>query len=126
MPYTAGLSPTPACADSSVHYVDSKPPIGGPGTVNPASVDLESPTSLRDRLNADHRDRFLQVWPNLSSHLREISFDFHSPGWDPDVITQLGDTLIEFAQTSLPRHLPTLVRAPSCRSKFRSHLTAPR
>ena len=30
-------------------------------------------------------------------HHREISFDFHLPGWDPDVITQLRDTLIEFA-----------------------------
>ena len=27
----------------------------------------------------------------------KISFDFHGPGWDPDVITHLGDTLIEFA-----------------------------
>ena len=27
----------------------------------------------------------------------KMSFDFHGPGWDPDVITHLGDTLIEFA-----------------------------
>ena len=51
---------------------------------------------MLDRLNANERDSFLQVWHKLPKHLREISFDFHGPGWDPDGITQLGDSLIEF------------------------------
>ena len=95
-PHTAGLSPTPACADPFVHHVDEQPPIGGPDAAQPASADLEPPTSLLDRLNADQRDSFLQVWHKLPTHLREISFDFHGPGWDPDGITQLRDSLIEF------------------------------
>ena len=49
------------------------------------------------RLNADQHHSFSQVWHKLPTHLREISCDFHDPGWDPDVITQLGDALIEFA-----------------------------
>ena len=124
-PHTAGLSPTPACADPFVHHVEEQPPVGGPDAAQFTLADLEPPPSLLDRLNSDQDDGFLQVWHKLPKHLREISFDFRGPGWDPDVITQLGDTLIEFAD-SFPRHLPTLVRAPSCRSKFRSHPTAPR
>ena len=95
-PHKAGLSPTPAYGDPFVHHVDSKPPTGGLGAAKPTSADLESPPLL-DRFNADQRDSFRQGWHMLPMHLREISFDFHLPGWDPDVITQLRDTLIEFA-----------------------------
>ena len=99
-PHTAGLSPTPACADPFVHHVDEQPPIGGPDATHPASADLEPPISLLDRLNSDQGDSFLQVWHKLPTLLREISFDFHGPGWDADVIPQLGDTLIEFTDVS--------------------------
>ena len=60
-PHTAGLSPTPACADPFVHHVDEQPPKGGPDATQAGSADLEPPTSLLDRLNSDQRDSFLQV-----------------------------------------------------------------
>ena len=85
--HTAGLSPAPACADPFVHHVDSKPPIGGPGAAKLTSDELEQPTYLLDCLNADQRDRFLQVCHKLPTYLRENSFDSHGPGWDPDIMT---------------------------------------
>ena len=96
MPHTSGPYPTPACADPYVHHVDEQPPIGGPDAAQPKSADLEPLPSLLDCLISDQHDSFLQVWHKLPKHLREISFDFHGPGWDPDVVTQLGNTLIEF------------------------------
>ena len=60
-PHTAGLSPTPACADPFVHHMDEQPPIGGRDAAKLASADLEPPTSLLGRLNSEQRDSFLQV-----------------------------------------------------------------
>ena len=62
------------------------------------------------------RDSFLEAWHKLPKHLREISFDFHGPGSDPDVITQLGDTLIEFADVFHVTHRLWLVLPPAVRS----------
>ena len=98
--YTAGRSRTPACADPIVHHLDSKP-LGRAGYGKPTSAGLEPPLSLLDRFRADRRDSFLHVWHRLPTHLREISFDFHGPGWDPDDMIQLGDTLVEFADVVL-------------------------
>ena len=62
------------------------------------------------------RDSFLEAWHKLPKHLREIAFDFHGPGSDPDVITQLGDTLIEFADVFHVTHRLWLVLPPAVRS----------
>ena len=78
--HTAGLPSMQACADPFVHRLDLKSTIGGPATAKPTSADLEPPSSLLDRLNADQRDCSLQVWHKLPAHLRKISFDFPGPG----------------------------------------------
>ena len=106
------LSPTPACADPVVHHVSPKLPKGGPGAAKPTSAYLEPPPSLLYRLNSNQGDSFLQVWHKLWTHLREISFDFQGPGWDPDVINLLRDILIDM---SLVRHL-WLVLPPAVRN----------
>ena len=121
-PPSAGIFTPPTCADPFVHHLHENPPRGGPELPTPTTADLEPPPSLLARLTAEQRVSFLQVWYKLPAHLREISFDFHGPGWDPTVITQLGDALTEFADV-FPGHPPTLARAPSCRSRSRSPLT---
>ena len=73
-PHTAGLSPPPACADPFANHVDEQPPIGGPDATQPASADLEPPTSLLDRLNSDQRDSFL----HSGTSCRRISEKPHS------------------------------------------------
>ena len=52
--------------------------------------------ALLERLNQDQRSSFLRIWARLPSHLREIAFDLHDPGWTPSAIEQLGDVLCEF------------------------------
>ena len=54
------------------------------------------PQALLDRLDADQRTSFQQLWEKLPPHLRSIKFDLHGPGWTPQVITDLGDLLCEF------------------------------
>ena len=87
-PHTAGLSPTPACADPFVHYEDEQPPVGGPDAAQPTSTDLEPPPSLFDRLNSDQRDGFLQVW--LPKHFRENVIRFPRSGLGPRRHNPLG------------------------------------
>ena len=55
-----------------------------------------SPT-LMERLNPAQRSAFLRVWARLPTHLREIAFDPHDPGWDPPTIEQLGDVPCDFS-----------------------------
>ena len=55
-PHTAGLSPTPACADPFVHHVEEQPFVGGPDAAQPTSADLEPLPSLFDCLNSDQRE----------------------------------------------------------------------
>ena len=93
-PPPAGVLPAPTCSDPFVHHLNEMPPHDGPVPAKPTTADSKPPPSLLDRLNADQRDSFLQVWHKLPAHLREIPFDFQGPGWDPHVITQLGNTLI--------------------------------
>ena len=87
-PHTAGLSPTPACADPFVHYEDEQPPVGGPDAAQPTSTDLKPPPSLFDRLNSDQRDGFLQVW--LPKHFRENVIRFPRSGLGPRRHNPLG------------------------------------
>ena len=95
-PPPAGVLPAPTCSDPFVHHLNETHPLDGPVPSKPTTANSEPSPSLLDRFNADHRDSFLQVWHKLPAHLREVSFDFQGPGWDPHIITQLGNTLIEF------------------------------
>ena len=97
-PPSAGISAPPTCSDPFVHRLNETPACRGPDPAKPHPADHEPQPSLLERLNHDHRVRFLTVWHELPpAHLREISFDFHGPGWDPHTITQLENTLTEFA-----------------------------
>ena len=58
------------------------------------AVPLPSPT-LMEHLNPAQCSAFLWVWALLPTHLREIVFDLHDPGWDPPTIRQLGDVLCD-------------------------------
>ena len=53
-----------------------------------------SPTLMK-RLNPAQCSAFLRVWARLPTHLREIAFDLHDPGWDPPTIEQLGGVLCD-------------------------------
>ena len=64
------------------------------GRFSPA-IDRSLSAALLERFSADQRCSFLQTWNRLPSHMCEIAFDLHGPGWTPAVITQLGDVLAE-------------------------------
>ena len=49
-----------------------------------------------ERLTPERRVSFLRVWHRLPRHLREITFDLHSPEWTPATVEELGDVLCEF------------------------------
>ena len=68
-------------ADCQVSAVTSSSGMGEAASV----VTPPSPALLK-RLNPDQRYSFLRVWARLPSHLREISFDLHDPGWTPPAI----------------------------------------
>ena len=93
----AGVFPASTCSGRFAHHLNETPPRDGPVPTKPTPANNEPPPFLLDRLNADHRDSFLQVWYKQPAHLRDISFDFHGPSRYPHIITQLGDILIEFS-----------------------------
>ena len=95
-PAPAGAMTQAGYSAPFVHLLDEHPPPE-PGADTPTIVDSTPSPALLDRLSAGQRTSFLQVWHRLPEHLRAISFDFHGPGWDPEITQQLGDTLIEFA-----------------------------
>ena len=89
---TQAAGPHPGqSSDSQVSAVASSTDAEG---IAPA-VPPPSPTPM-ERLNPAQRSAFLRVWARLPQHLREIAFDLHDPGWDPQDIEQLGDVLCDF------------------------------
>ena len=67
-----------------MHVVDSDRPTSDP------------PDEVLKRLSPESRESFLQLWNQLPPHLRDINFDLHGPGWEPAVIKELSDVLLEF------------------------------
>ena len=62
-----------------------------------AAAATASPSpALLERLTPEQKVSFLWVWQRLPRHLREITFDLHSPEWTPAAIEELGDVLCEF------------------------------
>ena len=69
--------------------------ISEPSLAAAAATASPSP-ALLERLTPEQRVSFLRVWHRLPRHLREITFDLHSPEWTPPAIEELGDVLREF------------------------------
>ena len=47
-------------------------------------------------LTPEQRVSFVHAWHRLPRHLRDKTFDLHSPEWTPAGIEELGDVLCEF------------------------------
>lgn len=60
----------------------------------PATLPVEPPAELLERLPDASRNSLLRMWDNLPQHFRDVDFDFHGPGWTPAVIDELSAVLI--------------------------------
>lgn len=56
-----------------------------------------SPTEYLDHLDAAQRRSFDRLWPGLPVHVLDIVFDLDAPGWSPQAVDNLADTLCEYA-----------------------------
>ena len=92
----------PSPPNSAVHcvdepYFDLHPAPPTPiSTVEPAKPPADPPDDVLQRLSPESRERFTQMWHQLPPHLRDIHFDLHGPGWEPAVIQELQDVLLEY------------------------------
>ena len=91
------LLPPPQCLDPFIHRLrDETIPPCDESEASLAQTTYRAPsTPLLERLSTDQRSSFLQTWNRLPSHMREITFDLHGPGWTPTIILQLGEVLAE-------------------------------
>ena len=64
--------------------------------VEPGRPTSDPPGEVLKRLSPESRESFLQMWKQLPPHLRDINFDLHGSSWEPAVIKELSDVLLEF------------------------------
>lgn len=79
-------------------------PAPPPNAVSPRIISPQAkpvsdapPSDLLARFSDQERDHFSRLWHRLSSHMRDIHFDFHGPGWTPTVVCHLESVILQYA-----------------------------
>ena len=90
--HSAWIASFTLCATKQFRHVTNLRPLRPSLSTSPVNL------LLLDRLSADQRSSFLQIWNRLPCHMRKISFDLHGPGWTPVITFQLGEVLAEFSE----------------------------
>ena len=109
--HSAWIASFTLCATKQFRHVTNLRPLRPSLSTSPVNL------LLLDRLSADQRSSFLQIWNRLPCHMRKISFDLHGPGWTPAVIIQLGEVRTE--RTCSRRPQQTSAPAPCFPVRFR-------